>query len=207
MPSAWRLPARHHCQGRRRPRLPRAAKALGGRAHPRLALSKPPSLQGLRTSARRQRSLRQTRDDPPHDRSIDMNHTSKTDSEEARSAVSKDAGSSCSRGLVHPAKGESMTLATAEPFRAPQVASLSVRVVVDSFFAQFMPKATHSHVAIEHVSRIRGRETTTLAGECGLSLNLESKSAGAGGQYLLDFGYTPEILLRNFDLLGIAPER
>src|SRR5712691_805997 len=81
MPSAWRLPARHHCQGRRRPRLPRAAKALGGRAHPRLALSKPPSLQGLRTSARRQRSLRQTRDDPPHDRSIDMNHTSKTDSE------------------------------------------------------------------------------------------------------------------------------
>src|SRR6266852_1923376 len=127
--------------------------------------------------------------------------------EEARSAVSKDAGSSCSRGLVHPAKGESMTLATAEPFKAPQVASLSVRVVVDSFFDQFMPKAMHPHVAIEHVSRIRGRETTTLAGEWGLSLHLESKSAGAGGQYLLDFGYTPEILLRNFDLLGIVPER
>jgi len=100
-----------------------------------------------------------------------------------------------------------MTLATAEPFKAPQVASLSVRVVVDSFFDQFMPKATHPHVAIEHVSRIRGRETTTLAGEWGLSLHLESKSAGAGGQYLLDFGYTPEILLRNFDLLGIVPER
>src|SRR5713101_1958712 len=127
--------------------------------------------------------------------------------EEARSAVSKDAGSSCSRGLVHPAKGESMTLAIAEPFRAPQVAALSVRVVVDSFFDQFMPKATRPHVAIEHVSRIRGRETTTLAGEWGLSLHLESKSAGAGGQYLLDFGYTPEILLRNFDLLGIVPER
>src|SRR6266699_3423249 len=100
-----------------------------------------------------------------------------------------------------------MTLAIAEPFKAPQVASLSVRVVVDSFFDQFMPKAAHPHVAIEHVSRIRGRETTTLAGEWGLSLHLESKSAGAGGQYLLDFGYTPEILLRNFDLLGIAPER
>src|SRR5712692_7019582 len=100
-----------------------------------------------------------------------------------------------------------MTLATAEPFKAPQVASLSVRVVVDSFFDQFMPKATHPHVAIEHVSRIRGRETTTLAGEWGLSLHLESKSAGAGGQYLLDFGYTPVILLSNFDLLGIVPAR
>src|SRR5437016_3664991 len=100
-----------------------------------------------------------------------------------------------------------MTLATAEPFKAPHVASLSVRVVVDSFFDQFMPKATHPHVKVEHVSRIRGRETTTLAGEWGLSLHLESKSAGADGQYLLDFGYTPEILLRNFDLLGIVPER
>src|SRR5207302_10558061 len=53
----------------------------------------------------------------------------------------------------------------------------------------------------------RGRETTTLAGEWGLSLHLQSKGAGADGQYLLDFGYTPEILLRNCDLLDIAPER
>src|ERR1700686_307448 len=99
-----------------------------------------------------------------------------------------------------------MAIATA-PFRAPTVAALSVRVVVDSFFDQFMPKATHPQVAIEHVRRIRGRETTTPAGEWGLSLHRESKSAGAGGQYLLDFGYTPEILLRNFGLLGIVPER
>src|SRR5580765_7524127 len=104
-------------------------------------------------------------------------------------------------------KGKAMALTTSEPFKAPTVRSLSVRVVVDSFFDQFMPKATHPYVQIEHVSRIRGRETTTLAGEWGLSLHLESKSAGASGQYLLDFGYTPEILLRNFDLLGIAPER
>src|SRR5260370_15733541 len=127
--------------------------------------------------------------------------------EEARSAVSKDARSSCSRGLVHPAKGESMSLAIAEPFKPPTVASLSVRVVVDSFFDQFMPKATHPQVAIEHVSRIRGRETTTLAGEWGLSLHLESKGAGAGGQNLLDFGYNPEIPFRNFDLLVLVPQR
>ena len=100
-----------------------------------------------------------------------------------------------------------MTITTAEPFRAPTVESLSVRVVVDSFFDQFMPKQEHPSAKVEHVSRIRGRETTTLAGEWGLSLHLQSRSAGASGQYLLDFGYTPEILLRNFDLLGIAPDK
>jgi len=96
-----------------------------------------------------------------------------------------------------------VVLSTSEPFTPPTVQSLSVRLVVDSFFDQFMPKATHPMVAIEHVSRIRGRETSTLAGEWGLSLHLESEK----GRYLLDFGYTPEILLRNFDLLGIEPER
>ena len=100
-----------------------------------------------------------------------------------------------------------MTLAIAEPFRAPQVASLSVRVVVDSVFDQFMPKATHPMVAIEHVGRIRNNMNSTLAGEWGLSLHLESRNAGETGQYLLDFGYTSEVLVRNFDLLGIEPER
>jgi 7,8-dihydropterin-6-yl-methyl-4-(beta-D-ribofuranosyl)aminobenzene 5'-phosphate synthase len=100
-----------------------------------------------------------------------------------------------------------MAVERAKPFRPPTVESLSVRVVVDSSFDQFMPKQTHPQVTIEHVSRIPGREMTTLAGEWGLSLHLESRGRASAGQYLLDFGYTPEILLRNFDLLGIAPER
>jgi 7,8-dihydropterin-6-yl-methyl-4-(beta-D-ribofuranosyl)aminobenzene 5'-phosphate synthase len=96
-----------------------------------------------------------------------------------------------------------MTLETAPPFRPPVVDSLSVRVVVDSVFDQFIPKATHPLVTIEHVGRFRGRENLTLAGEWGLSLHLESRSGGMSSQYLLDFGYTPEILLRNVDLLGV----
>jgi len=94
-----------------------------------------------------------------------------------------------------------------EPLKAPAVESLSVRVVVDSVFDQFMPKATHPMVAIEHVGRIRSNLNSTLAGEWGLSLHLESRNAGETGQYLLDFGYTSEVLLRNFGLLGIEPER
>ena len=55
----------------------------------------------------------------------------------------------------------------------------------------------HAHVAIEHVGSIPGRPMTTLAGEWGLALHLESRAGGAGAQYMLDFGYTPEILNRN----------
>ena len=94
-----------------------------------------------------------------------------------------------------------MALTAAQPFAAPTVKSLSVRLVVDSYFDQFMPKAEHPHCRIERVSRIPGREQeSTLAGEWGLSLHLESQNSAGKGQYLLDFGYTPEILLRNFDL-------
>ena len=94
-----------------------------------------------------------------------------------------------------------------EAFTAPVVSSLSVRVVVDSVFDQFMLKATHPMCTIEHVGRIRNNFRSTLAGEWGLSLHLESRADSATAQYLLDFGYTREILVRNFDLLGIEPER
>ena len=65
------------------------------------------------------------------------------------------------------------------PFKAPVVDSLSVRVVVDSVFDQFMPKATHPMCTIEHVGRIRHNLNSTLAGEWGLSLHLESRTVSA----------------------------
>lgn len=89
------------------------------------------------------------------------------------------------------------------PVAPPVVDSLSLRVVVDSYYDRFLPKAHHPAVAIEHVGHIPGRQMTSLAGEWGLSLHLESSSGGAKAQYLLDFGYTPEILNRNVDLLDI----
>src|SRR5579862_3368901 len=100
-----------------------------------------------------------------------------------------------------------MALTSSKPFQPPTVTSLSVRLVVDSYHDIFMPKAEHKHVKIEHVGRMPGRERETFACEWGLSLHLESETAGQRSQYLLDFGFTPEILNRNFDLLGIAPER
>jgi 7,8-dihydropterin-6-yl-methyl-4-(beta-D-ribofuranosyl)aminobenzene 5'-phosphate synthase len=90
-------------------------------------------------------------------------------------------------------------------FQPPVVDALTVRVVVDSRYERFLPKASHPQFAIEHVGRIPGRHDTTLAAEWGLSLHLTSVQAGAKAQYVFDFGYTPEIINRNFELLGIDP--
>ncbi len=90
----------------------------------------------------------------------------------------------------------SATSEISTPFAAPVVDSLSIRVVVDSHYERFLPKATHPSVAIEHTGEIPGRQMSALAGEWGLSLHLESVRAGARAQYLLDFGYTPEAMRR-----------
>jgi 7,8-dihydropterin-6-yl-methyl-4-(beta-D-ribofuranosyl)aminobenzene 5'-phosphate synthase len=99
----------------------------------------------------------------------------------------------------------SKTLIGKKTFDAPFVDRLSVRVIVDSRYERFLPKATHPFVAIEHVGQVPGRQMTSLACEWGLSLHLESVRAGKKAQFLLDFGYTPEIILRNADLLDVDP--
>lgn len=92
-------------------------------------------------------------------------------------------------------------------FQAPTVDEVHVRVLVDSAYERFLPKHTHDHVRIEHVGQVPGRQMTSLACEWGLSLHLESRVDGESAQYLVDFGYTPDILLRNFDLLDVDPRR
>jgi len=93
------------------------------------------------------------------------------------------------------------------PFQPPVVDSLSVRVVVDSRYERFLPKLQHPMVQIEHIGRIPGRPEMTFACEWGLSLHLDSVCGGAKAQYVLDFGYTPEIINRNFELLDIDPAK
>jgi 7,8-dihydropterin-6-yl-methyl-4-(beta-D-ribofuranosyl)aminobenzene 5'-phosphate synthase len=101
----------------------------------------------------------------------------------------------------------SSELTQAEAFAAPIVESLLVRLLVDSFYDRFIADASHPMVKIEHVRHIIGHELSTLAGEWGLSLHLESAQADGKSRYLLDFGYTPEVLIRNFDLLDLDPGR
>ena len=93
------------------------------------------------------------------------------------------------------------------PFETPVVDSLAIRVVVDSFYERFPPKMEHDSVGIEQAGRLPGRQMTSLAGEWGLSLHLSSSRKGARAEYLLDFGYTPEIITRNFDILGMDAKK
>jgi 7,8-dihydropterin-6-yl-methyl-4-(beta-D-ribofuranosyl)aminobenzene 5'-phosphate synthase len=101
----------------------------------------------------------------------------------------------------------SQNLTASKPFAAPTVDQLSIRVVVDSRYERFLPKTTHPFAAIEHVGQVPGRQMTSLACEWGLSLHLESDRAGYKARFMLDFGYTPEIVLRNADLLDIDPAK
>ena len=101
----------------------------------------------------------------------------------------------------------SIELTQPDAFAAPVVESLSVRLLVDSVYDRFIADASHPMVKIEHVRHIYGHERSTLAGEWGLSLHLESVQAGGKSRYLLDFGYTPEVLIRNFELLDLDPGR
>jgi hypothetical protein len=96
-------------------------------------------------------------------------------------------------------------MSAATPFTAPVVDALTVRVLVDSRYERFLPKAAHPQVQIEHVGRIYGRPEMTFACEWRLSLHLTSEMNGAKAQYVLDFGYTPEIIDRN-QLEAINPD-
>jgi 7,8-dihydropterin-6-yl-methyl-4-(beta-D-ribofuranosyl)aminobenzene 5'-phosphate synthase len=93
------------------------------------------------------------------------------------------------------------------PHSAPVVDHLSIRVVVDSRYENILPKETHPFVKIEHVGDIPGKMISTLAAEWGLSLHLVSMAGGVRAEYLLDFGWTPEVINRNLDLLDIDPAK
>jgi 7,8-dihydropterin-6-yl-methyl-4-(beta-D-ribofuranosyl)aminobenzene 5'-phosphate synthase len=93
------------------------------------------------------------------------------------------------------------------PFSTPLVDKLEIRVIVDSSYDRFIPNLEHNFVKISQAGRLPGAQMTSLAGEWGLSLHLSSRRDGKNADYLLDFGYTPEIISRNFNILGIDPNR
>ena len=66
------------------------------------------------------------------------------------------------RQLMYFPDRTSIEPAKATAFAAPVVESLSVRLLVDSFYDRFIEDAQHPLVKIEHVRHITGRERSTL---------------------------------------------
>ena len=96
-------------------------------------------------------------------------------------------------------------MAKAEPIEVPTIDKLSVRVLVDSASDLFFKPQEVSGVKTEP-----GRSADSLRplhSEWGLSLLLEPQRGDQKRTFLLDYGWTPEVINGNMDLLKVDPSK
>jgi 7,8-dihydropterin-6-yl-methyl-4-(beta-D-ribofuranosyl)aminobenzene 5'-phosphate synthase len=96
-------------------------------------------------------------------------------------------------------------IAGAAPIQAPVVDRLSLRVLVDGSFNLFLRPGEAKGVKVEPAPRADYRRA--LHNEWGLSLLVDSQKAAERHTVLLDFGYTPQALTNNFELVGGDPKQ
>jgi 7,8-dihydropterin-6-yl-methyl-4-(beta-D-ribofuranosyl)aminobenzene 5'-phosphate synthase len=105
-------------------------------------------------------------------------------------------------------------LAGSKPARAealagsvPDLDRVTVRIVVDSYQFAVAPSRKLPSVDVQHFgwglsNKPPGR---TLVSEFGLAMQVESRRGNETRNILIDFGFTPEALLNNTNLLGVDP--
>ena len=91
--------------------------------------------------------------------------------------------------------------ASATPIESPIVDKLSVRVLVDLTHNIFLRPTTFNGMSLLPPPRAKDY-TKELHTQWGLSLLLKSVKAGEPRTLMLDFAYTPEALLNNFEIVG-----
>jgi 7,8-dihydropterin-6-yl-methyl-4-(beta-D-ribofuranosyl)aminobenzene 5'-phosphate synthase len=92
----------------------------------------------------------------------------------------------------------------------PEVDRLAVRMVTDNIVIQFVPTEKRDGLTIERRSGNTVPDKpprTILNGEWGLAMYAESQAGNETRHVLIDFGYTPEVLLNNMAILKIDPAR
>jgi 7,8-dihydropterin-6-yl-methyl-4-(beta-D-ribofuranosyl)aminobenzene 5'-phosphate synthase len=90
----------------------------------------------------------------------------------------------------------------------PVVDWLGVRIVTDNVITQFIPNVQRDGFAIERNNgntRPDKPPRTVLSGEWGLAMHAESRRGGESRRVMIDFGYTPEVLLNNMEILNVDP--
>ena len=98
--------------------------------------------------------------------------------------------------------------AKAAPIQVPVVDKLSLRVLVDSSHDQFLRPSTVAGVVSQPPGAGRGRDfRQVLHNQWGLSLYVESQRAAEQRTIFLDFGYSPEALINNIDILNADPAK
>jgi 7,8-dihydropterin-6-yl-methyl-4-(beta-D-ribofuranosyl)aminobenzene 5'-phosphate synthase len=99
--------------------------------------------------------------------------------------------------------------AYAAPISAPvpEVDRVTVSVVVDNYQFAVAPSAKVGNIDVQRFGWGLGDKPPgkTLISEFGLSLHVESQRGEETRRVLVDFGFTPEALVNNLDLLEIDP--
>jgi 7,8-dihydropterin-6-yl-methyl-4-(beta-D-ribofuranosyl)aminobenzene 5'-phosphate synthase len=88
----------------------------------------------------------------------------------------------------------------------PTIDSLTITVVMDSSHDIFLRAPAPKAVRIRRTPGVDDWRKT-LHNQWGLSLALESKAGGDTRRVLLDFGYQPETLLENLEMLKVDPAK
>ena len=105
-------------------------------------------------------------------------------------------------GDTQPARAETISGSV------PEIDALAVRVVVDSFQFAVAPSRSLEGVEIQHFGwgiRNDSPPGRTLVSEFGLAMHVETRRGTQTRSALVDFGFTPEALINNTELLGIDP--
>ena len=89
----------------------------------------------------------------------------------------------------------------------PEVDRVSVRVVVDSYQIAVAPGVKKDDVDVQRFGwgLSNAAPSRTLISEFGLSMHAESYRGAEVRNILVDFGYTPEAINNNMELLGVDP--
>jgi 7,8-dihydropterin-6-yl-methyl-4-(beta-D-ribofuranosyl)aminobenzene 5'-phosphate synthase len=88
----------------------------------------------------------------------------------------------------------------------PEVDWLGVRMVTDNIVIQFVPGEQRNGLIVERRSGNTHPDKpprTILNGEWGLAMHAESRRGDETRHVLIDFGYTPEVLLNNMEILKV----
>lgn len=92
----------------------------------------------------------------------------------------------------------------------PAVDRLAVRMVTDNIVIQFLPNETRDGLTIERKSGNTHPDKpprTILNGEWGLAMQAQSFRGTQERNVMVDFGYTPEVLLNNMEILKVDPSQ
>jgi 7,8-dihydropterin-6-yl-methyl-4-(beta-D-ribofuranosyl)aminobenzene 5'-phosphate synthase len=98
--------------------------------------------------------------------------------------------------------GFSCTAVDAATITPPVVDKLSIDIIVDLTHNIFLKPAVLNGVALQPAPRAKDY-TRELHTQWGLSLLLHSQRAAEARTFMLDYAYTPDALLNNFDILGL----